>query len=251
MRPAVPEPFCGATRMARSLPGQRWTQAILPESIEHRRRRISTRLCCQRTPLPYRCGEGTRRALSPSTPLGARRALLRYLPFSIAIFRGAPRCCPKKLTSSRIISLARSSLRPCWRYSGRRRIPGRTLAGAGARLAGTQFRSGVHQFRPILVRSAHPRPFSPCTIQARGVHFGQCRVISTGQPLFLVKQHVGPKLAGRLQQLDPTLRVSLRDVLRPYKPEALAKYEERLRKVGLPERIAACKHQRRGSAEQE
>jgi hypothetical protein len=97
----------------------------------------------------------------------------------------------------------------------------------------------------------HPRPFSPCTIQARGVHFGQCRVISTGQPLFLVKQHVGPKLAGRLQQLDPTLRVSLRDVLGPYKPEALAKYEERLRKVGLPERIAACKHQRRGSAEQE
>ena len=40
----------------------------------------------------------------------------------------------------------------------------------------------------------------------------------------------------RLRQLDPTLRVSnLRDVLGPFRPEDLAKYEEGLRKAGLPE----------------
>jgi tetratricopeptide (TPR) repeat protein len=44
------------------------------------------------------------------------------------------------------------------------------------------------------------------------------------------------KLCTRLQQLDPALRVSnLRDVLGPYEPEALAKYEAGLRKAGLPE----------------
>jgi hypothetical protein len=44
------------------------------------------------------------------------------------------------------------------------------------------------------------------------------------------------KLCTRLQQLDPALRVSnLKDVLGPYKPEAIAKYEEGLRKAGLPE----------------
>jgi TolB-like protein/tetratricopeptide (TPR) repeat protein len=44
------------------------------------------------------------------------------------------------------------------------------------------------------------------------------------------------KLCTRLQQLDPGLRISnLRDVLGPYKPEAIAKYEEGLRKAGLPE----------------
>src|SRR5262249_26278901 len=44
------------------------------------------------------------------------------------------------------------------------------------------------------------------------------------------------KLCTRLQQLDPALRVSnLRDVLGPYRPEAIAKYEEGLRLAGLPE----------------
>jgi TolB-like protein/Tfp pilus assembly protein PilF len=44
------------------------------------------------------------------------------------------------------------------------------------------------------------------------------------------------KLCTRLQQLDPALRVSnLRDVLGPYKPEAIAKYEEGLRTADLPE----------------
>jgi tetratricopeptide (TPR) repeat protein len=40
----------------------------------------------------------------------------------------------------------------------------------------------------------------------------------------------------RLRQLDPELRVSnLRDALGPFRPEALARYEEGLRKAGLPE----------------
>jgi TolB-like protein/Tfp pilus assembly protein PilF len=40
----------------------------------------------------------------------------------------------------------------------------------------------------------------------------------------------------RLRQLDPTLRVSnLKDALGPFRPEALARYEEGLRKAGLPE----------------
>ena len=44
------------------------------------------------------------------------------------------------------------------------------------------------------------------------------------------------KLGTRLQQLDPALRVSnLRDTLGPFRPEALARYEEGLRKAGLPE----------------
>ena len=45
------------------------------------------------------------------------------------------------------------------------------------------------------------------------------------------------KAVARLQQLDPALRVSnLRDALGPYRrPEDLAKYEEGLRKAGLPE----------------
>jgi TolB-like protein len=44
------------------------------------------------------------------------------------------------------------------------------------------------------------------------------------------------KVATRLRQLDPALRVfNLRDVMGPYRPEALARYEEGLRKAGLPE----------------
>jgi adenylate cyclase len=45
------------------------------------------------------------------------------------------------------------------------------------------------------------------------------------------------KLLARLRQLDPALRVfNLRDVLGPYRrPEDLARYEEGLRKAGLPE----------------
>jgi TolB-like protein/class 3 adenylate cyclase/tetratricopeptide (TPR) repeat protein len=44
------------------------------------------------------------------------------------------------------------------------------------------------------------------------------------------------KATARLQQLDPILRVSnLTDVLGPYRPQDLAKYEEGLRKAGLPE----------------
>jgi hypothetical protein len=39
----------------------------------------------------------------------------------------------------------------------------------------------------------------------------------------------------RLQQRDPTLRIStLRDALGPYRPEDLAKYEAGLRQAGLP-----------------
>ncbi len=46
----------------------------------------------------------------------------------------------------------------------------------------------------------------------------------------------GQKAMTRLSQLDPALRVSnLRDVLGPYRPEDLARYEEGLRKAGLPE----------------
>jgi hypothetical protein len=44
------------------------------------------------------------------------------------------------------------------------------------------------------------------------------------------------KVATRLRQLDPTLRVfNLRDVMGPYRPQDLARYEEGLRKAGLPE----------------
>jgi hypothetical protein len=45
------------------------------------------------------------------------------------------------------------------------------------------------------------------------------------------------KAVARLRQLDPALRVSnLRDALGPYRrPEDLARYEEGLRKAGLPE----------------
>ncbi len=44
------------------------------------------------------------------------------------------------------------------------------------------------------------------------------------------------KVSTRLRQLDPTLRVSnLKDVLGPFRPEDLARYEEGLRKAGLPE----------------
>jgi tetratricopeptide (TPR) repeat protein len=44
------------------------------------------------------------------------------------------------------------------------------------------------------------------------------------------------KATARLQQLDPVLRVSnLTDVLGPYRLEDVAKYEEGLRKAGLPE----------------
>ena len=44
------------------------------------------------------------------------------------------------------------------------------------------------------------------------------------------------KSVARLRQLNPTLRVSnIRDVLGPYRPEDLARYEEGLRKAGLPE----------------
>jgi tetratricopeptide (TPR) repeat protein len=44
------------------------------------------------------------------------------------------------------------------------------------------------------------------------------------------------KVGTRLGQLDPTLRVSnLRDTLGPFRLEALARYEEGLRKAGLPE----------------
>jgi TolB-like protein/Tfp pilus assembly protein PilF len=40
----------------------------------------------------------------------------------------------------------------------------------------------------------------------------------------------------RLRQVDPALRVSnLKDALGPFRPEALARYEEGLRKAGLPE----------------
>ena len=44
------------------------------------------------------------------------------------------------------------------------------------------------------------------------------------------------KLSTRLRHLDPALRVSnLKDTLGPYRPEDLARYEEGLRKAGLPE----------------
>jgi hypothetical protein len=45
------------------------------------------------------------------------------------------------------------------------------------------------------------------------------------------------KVGTRLRQLDPALRVSnLKDALGPYRrPEDLARYEEGLRKAGLPE----------------
>ncbi len=44
------------------------------------------------------------------------------------------------------------------------------------------------------------------------------------------------KACARLRQIDPALRVSnLKDVLGPYRPEDLARYEEGLRKAGLPE----------------
>jgi len=44
------------------------------------------------------------------------------------------------------------------------------------------------------------------------------------------------KVSTRLRKVDPTLRVSnLKDVLGPFRPEALARYEEGLRKAGLPE----------------
>src|SRR5262249_36767094 len=44
------------------------------------------------------------------------------------------------------------------------------------------------------------------------------------------------KASSRLRQLDPTLRVSnLKDVLGPFRSEDLARYEEGLRKAGLPE----------------
>jgi TolB-like protein/Tfp pilus assembly protein PilF len=44
------------------------------------------------------------------------------------------------------------------------------------------------------------------------------------------------KLGARLRQLDPSLRVSnLKDALGPFRPEDLARYEEGLRKAGLPE----------------
>ncbi len=44
------------------------------------------------------------------------------------------------------------------------------------------------------------------------------------------------KLGTRLRQLDPALRVAnLKGALGPYRPEDLARYEEGLRKAGLPE----------------
>ncbi len=44
------------------------------------------------------------------------------------------------------------------------------------------------------------------------------------------------KVGTRLRQLDPALRVSnLKDVLGPFRPEDLARYEEGLRRAGLPE----------------
>jgi hypothetical protein len=44
------------------------------------------------------------------------------------------------------------------------------------------------------------------------------------------------KIVGRLRQLHPTLRVSnLKDVLGPYCAEDLLRYEEGLRRAGLPE----------------
>jgi adenylate cyclase len=49
---------------------------------------------------------------------------------------------------------------------------------------------------------------------------------------------LGPasKAVARLRQLHPALRVSnLRDVLGPYRPEDIARYEEGLRRAGLPE----------------
>ena len=44
------------------------------------------------------------------------------------------------------------------------------------------------------------------------------------------------KAVTRLRQLDPSLSIAnLREVLGPYRPEDLAKYEAGLRKAGLPE----------------
>ena len=50
------------------------------------------------------------------------------------------------------------------------------------------------------------------------------------------------KVLARLRQLDPTLRVSnLRDRLDPYRrPEDVARYEQGLRKAGLPEWSVTC-----------
>ncbi len=60
--------------------------------------------------------------------------------------------------------------------------------------------------------------------------------IATASAALAGRAEEAKRLSTRLQQLDPALRVSnLRDVLGPYKPEAIAKYEEGLRKAGLPE----------------
>ena len=64
-----------------------------------------------------------------------------------------------------------------------------------------------------------------------GVRIGAASNVMAGQP---DKAH---ETVVRLQRLNPTLRVSnLKDVLGPYRrAEDLARYEEALRKAGLPE----------------
>ena len=70
-----------------------------------------------------------------------------------------------------------------------------------------------------------------------------------GQPDYMFALRIlaaGCAMAGRLEEarrevarmrrIDPALRVSkLREILGPYRPEGLTRYEEGLRKGGLPE----------------
>jgi class 3 adenylate cyclase len=60
--------------------------------------------------------------------------------------------------------------------------------------------------------------------------------IAAASSALAAREEEANTLCKRLRQINPALRVSnLRHVLGPYGPEALAKYEEGLRKAGLPE----------------
>ena len=60
--------------------------------------------------------------------------------------------------------------------------------------------------------------------------------IAAASSAFAGRADEAKTLCERLRQINPALRVcNLRHVLGPYSPEALAKYEEGLRKAGLPE----------------
>jgi adenylate cyclase len=60
--------------------------------------------------------------------------------------------------------------------------------------------------------------------------------ISAASNAMACRQEQAKKAVARLQQLSPGLRVSnLRDVLGPYRRADLSRYEEGLRRAGLPE----------------